>query len=145
MKVDIHSYQIHNVLNVYRRQLSQGKAAAPTPKQSDFKSELDRVSLSQGDQRESVIERVSSNILDRIRNYEGYTPGPESPAPEGSLSQHPHSPATLRGRQFFFNTLDQDNRKVTNAMPVDDSSALMNHMAELAKKEDGNDSESDDT
>jgi hypothetical protein len=145
MKVDIHSYQIHNVLNVYRRQLSRGKASAPTPQQSGFKSELDRVSLSQDDQRESVIERVSSNILDRIRNYEGYTPGPESPSPEGNFSLHPNSPATYKGRQFFFNTLDQDNRKVTNAIPVDDSSALMNHLAELAKKEIGKDSESDDT
>lgn len=143
--MDIHRYQIHNVLNVYRRQLSQGKAAAPTPQQSEFKSELDRVSLNQGNQRESVLERVSSNILDRIRHYGEFTPGPESPSPEGSLSQHPQPPATLKGKQFFFNTLDQENRKVTNAMPVDDSSALMNHMAELASKENGTGSESDAT
>jgi hypothetical protein len=37
--------------------------------------------------------------------------------------------------------LDQKNRKVTNAMPVDDSNALMNHLAELAKKEGPTDSE----
>ena len=140
--MDIHSYQIHNVLNVYRRQLSQGKAAAAAPEQSDFKAELDRVSLSQGDQRESVIERVSSSILDRIRNYGETTPGPESPTPEGTLPRHPHPPAPVTGKQFFFNTLDQENRKVTHAIPVDDSSALMNHMVELAMKEDQ--SESDD-
>lgn len=141
--MDIHSYQIHNVLNVYRRQLSQSKTAAPTAHQSDFKAELDKVTLSQGDQRESVIERVSSNIIDRIRNYGETTPGPESPAPEGRLPQQALPPATHKTRQFFFNTLDQDNRKVTHAMPVDDSTALMNHMAELAKKENGADSESD--
>ena len=143
--MDIHSYQIHNVLNVYRRQLSQGKAAAPTPQQSDFKAELDRVSLNQADQRDSVIERVSSNILDRIRNYGETTPGPESPTPEARLSENTHPPATDRSKQFFFNTLVQENRKVTHAMPVNDSIALMNHMAELAKKKDGADSESDDT
>lgn len=135
LKVDIHSYQIHNVLNVYRRQLSQGKKAAPTSQQSTFKAELDRVTLSGGDDsRESVFERVSSTILDRIRNYGEHVPGPESPPPEGTPRQHPQSSAPSKGREFFFNTLDQDNRKVTNAMPVNDSSALMKHLAELAQK-----------
>ncbi len=141
--MDIHSYQIHNVLNVYRRQLSQGRTAAPTPQQSAFKAELDRVTLSGGDSRESVFERVSSTILDRIRTYGELAPGPESPTPEGTPLHHPLSPAPNKGKQFFFNTLDQENRKVTNAMPVDDSSALMNHLVELAKKEGAADSQSD--
>jgi hypothetical protein len=135
LKVDIHSYQIHNVLNVYRRRLSQGKTAAPTSQQNAFKAELDRVTLSGGDSRESVFERVSSTILDRIRNYGEAVPGPESPSPEGTPRQYPQASAPGKGRQFFFNTLDQDNRKVTNAMPVDNSSALMKHLAELAEKE----------
>jgi hypothetical protein len=135
LKVDIHSYQIHNVLNVYRQQLSQAKKAAPTSQQSKFKAQLDLVTLSGGDSRESVFERVSSTILDRIRNYGEYVPGPEAPPPEGIPRQHPQVSAPDKGRQFFFNTLDQNNRKVTNTMPVNDSSALMKHLAELAKKE----------
>jgi hypothetical protein len=143
LKVDIHSYQIHNVLNVYRRQLSQGRKAAPTSQQSTFKAELDRVTLSGGDSRESVFERVSSTILDRIRNYGEQVPGPESPPPEGTPRQHPQASAPSKGREFFFNTLDQDNRKVTNAMPVNDSSALMKHLAELAQKKGVEDSKLD--
>lgn len=141
--MDIHKYQIHNVLNVYRRQLSQGKAATPTPQQSEFNAELDRVTLADGDSRENVFERVSSSILDRIRTYGEHAPGPESPSPEGRVPQHHHPPAPDRGNQFFFNTLDQENRKVTNAMPVDDSSALMNHMAQLEKKQSAEDSKPD--
>jgi hypothetical protein len=141
--VDIHSYQIHNVLNVYRRQLSQGKTAAPTSQQSAFKAQLDRVTLNGGDSRESIFERVSTTILDRIRNYGEQVPGPESPSPEGIPRQHPQTSAPGKGKQFFFNTLDQDNRKVTNAMPVNDSSALMKHLADLAKKEGVAESNSD--
>ena len=140
--MQIPSYQIQNVLNVYRRQLSQGKQAVQPPKQSDFKAELDRVTLG-GDSRESVFERVSSTILNKIRTYGESAPGPESPAPEGTPPKQPPSPAPVKGKQFFFNTLDQENRKVTNAMPVDDSSALMNHLAESAKKEGSTDSELD--
>jgi hypothetical protein len=141
LKVDIHSYQIHNVLNVYRRQLSHGKATAPTQQQSEFKTQLDRVTLSGGDSRQSVFDRVSSTILDRIRNYGENAPGPESPAPRGTPLQQPQPPAPSKARQFFFNTLDQQNRKVTKAMPVDDSSALMNHLAILTKKEGSTESE----
>jgi hypothetical protein len=143
LKVDIHSYQIHNVLNVYRRQLSQGRTAAPSPQQHEFKAELDRVSLNGGGSREHVFERVSSTILDRIRNYGESVPGPESPPPEGIPRQYPQASAPGKGRQFYFNTLDQDNRKVTNAMPVNDSSALMKHLADLAQKEGAEDSNVD--
>jgi hypothetical protein len=138
--VDIHSYQIHNVLNVYRRQLSQGRTAVPSSQQQAFKAELDRVTLSGGGSRESVFERVSSTILDRIRNYGESVPGPESPSPEGNPRQYSQAPAPGNERQFYFNTLDQDNRKVTNAISVNDSSALMKHLAELAQKEGAVDS-----
>jgi hypothetical protein len=145
VKVDIHSYQIHNVLNVYRRQLSQSqaKATAQVPKHSDFKAELDRVTLSGDDSRQSIFDRVSSTILDRIRNYGEDAPGPESPAPAGPSPPRPQSPAPVKGKQFFFNTLDHENRKVTNAMPVENTSALINHLAVQAKKEGPTDSELD--
>ena len=59
----IQSYQIHNVLNVYRKQLSQGPNAKTT--QGSAKAPAhDRVELSVNAQRQALIDQVSTEIVD---------------------------------------------------------------------------------
>ena len=61
----IHNYQIHNVLNVYRKHLSQetdAKKSAPPPEAPKG----DNAALSSGFHRQSLIDQVSAEIVDRI-------------------------------------------------------------------------------
>ena len=63
--MQIPSHQIHNVLKVYGKQLSQAriqdrKRALETPET------VDRINLSAVGKRQAIIDRVAADIVDRI-------------------------------------------------------------------------------
>lgn len=129
----IQSYQIHNVLNVYRKQLSQGKkpGQAPTP---ETKTQAFNVTISQEGKRQSVIEKVSENIVKKIREFE------PSDKPVGTkIADRPQDfrseldAVTSREKEFTFNVIDQNNQKVTSSISVEDSSVLINRLEQLAQ------------
>lgn len=120
----IHSYQIHNVLNVYRKQLSQGTGAIssePTP----ATPKNDRVELSARFQRQSLIDQVSAEIVDRIAQG-----SPQTRFDEAFAQQMVRSAGTETGRtsrrevEFTYTVIDENNRKITNTMPVENFSPL---------------------
>ena len=120
----IHSYQIHNVLNVYRKQLSQGPGTA-APKPSAPHPPQDRINISSAGQRQSIIERVSSQIVDRIAQF-----GPETRFVSALSSEFPR-PVTERNAisnqqetEFSYTVIDEHNRKVTNTLPIQKLSPL---------------------
>lgn len=120
----IPSYQIHNVLNVYRKQLSQGQGNTranpftPHPPQN-------RINISFDDQRQSIIDRISSEIVDRIAQD-----GPETrfgPVLADRLSRSVTERNGIEGQrdtEFSYTVIDEHNRKVTNTMPVKNLSLL---------------------
>ncbi len=122
----IHSYQIHNVLNVYRKQLSQGTP----PKGADGTAKApphdDRINISNEGQRQFLFDKISTEIVERITQF-----GPETQF-EGVLADqmagadgNPAKTSTQqeedRVRQesaFTYTIIDEYNKKLTNTLSV---------------------------
>ena len=127
----IQSYQIHNVLNVYRRQLSQMKPdqaqqATPHPAGSDS------VSISAEGKNQSIMQKVTDNVLKKITNLDhGPTDDQEMSGRDQQIGIQPD--AIERDSSFVFNTLSGDNQKETQSIAVDDTQVLMDRLNELAK------------
>ena len=127
----IQSYQIHNVLNVYRRQLSQ-----MTPDQvrqsRPQTGGSDSVRISAEGKNQSIMQKVTDNVLKKITNLD---PGPADDqgmsGPDRQIGNQPD--AIERDSTFVFNTISGDNRKETQSIAVDDTQVLMNRLNELAK------------
>lgn len=127
----IQSYQIHNVLNVYRRQLSQIKPdqVQQTGSQHD---KSDSVNISAEGKNQSIMQKVTDNVLKKITNLD-----PESVDDQkmpGQDRQTGNQPDSIeRDSRFVFKTLGGDNQKKTRSIAIDDSQVLMNRLNELAQ------------
>ncbi|MCB2145774.1 MAG: hypothetical protein KQI81_04815 [Deltaproteobacteria bacterium] len=127
----IQSYQIHNVLNVYRRQLSQVRSDHPQQVGThDAKS--DAVTISTEGKNQSIMEKVVASVLKKITNVD-----PDSDFGQEMIKQVENTEKDLHLAQkdnaFFFNTIVGDNQKETRSMAIDNSQGLMNQLDELAK------------
>ena len=127
----IQSYQIHNVLNVYRRQLSQGKADQPQ-QVGTHDARKDAITISKEAKNQSIMEKVAAGVLKKITNVD-----PGSGFGQEMINQVKDSHRDLNMGQkdnaFVFNTIVGDNQKETRSIAVDDSQGLMNRLDELAK------------
>ena len=112
----IHAYQIDNVLNVYRKQLSQ-KTKAKAPNSAPVPSTLDRVNLSNKNQRQSIIDQISADIVQRITQYvqENRFEEPTDPAAEGINGQHIDIAKNMES-EFSYTMIDENNDKRTNTL-----------------------------
>ena len=120
----IHSYQIHNVLNVYRKHLSQ-ETGAKKSEAEPVAPKSDKVELSSGFNRQSLIDQVSAEIVDRIAQ------GGTQRRFEDAISQEWQRPAgpetgraSKREAEFTYSVIDENNRKTTNTLPVQNFSPL---------------------
>ncbi len=115
----IHSYQINNVLNTYRKQLSQGSGSsgretAPAPIKGD------RVELSTDHQRQAIIDHVSAEIVDRIaRNRTQKETGELKNKGIEPIPAEKYTPASKKETEFTFSVIDENDRKSTNTLPVE--------------------------
>ena len=127
----IQSYQIHNVLNVYRRQLSQGKSEL-SQKAKAPENKSDSVTISAEGRNQSIMEKVTANVLKKITNIL-----PDSDFGQrmiGQMQQEKSEMIRVRKENIFtFNTIDKNNLKETRSIAVDDFKGLMNQLDELAK------------
>ncbi|BBO67552.1 hypothetical protein DSCA_14820 [Desulfosarcina alkanivorans] len=129
--MQIQSYQIHNVLKVYRRQLSQGKSNHPQ-QMNPQTTDSDAVTLSAEGKSQSIIEKVADSVIKKITTVDpGFAFGSEAAGQTQDTEKEVHR--ARRENSFFFNTIDGDNQKETRSIPVDDSQVLMNRLDELAK------------
>jgi len=127
----IQSYQIHNVLNVYRRQLSQGKSDHPQHVGThDAKS--DAITISTEAKNQSIMEKVAAGVLKKITNVD-----PGSNFGQEMIKQVQAAQKDLdtvqKDNAFVFKTIVGDNQKETRSIAVDNSQGLMNRLDELAK------------
>jgi hypothetical protein len=127
----IQSYQIHNVLNVYRRQLSQGKTNRASDNMANG-TKADSVTISSKGNTQSVMEKVAANVLKKITNVDpasGF--GQEMLKQTQPMDQKLHMIA--KENEFVFNTIAENNQKETRSIAVDNSQVLMSRLDELAK------------
>jgi len=127
----IQSYQIHNVLNVYRRQLSQGRADHPRHVNT-HDANSDAISISKDAKNQSIMEKVAAGVLKKITNFD-----PGSDFGQELVGQVQDTKTDLNigdtDNAFVFNTIVGDNQKEIRSIAVDDSQGLMDRLDELAK------------
>lgn len=132
--MQIPSYQIQNVLKVYSRQLSQGKILSRNKFGAANKVSADSVSISSEGKRQAIIEKVATNIVDRI-----ITEGPKEKNDEHITDQIEKELGkkidfTKGKNQFTYTSVDQNNNKVTQTLSVEDSRFVVKRMTELARQ-----------
>jgi len=133
--MQIPSYQIQNVLKVYSRQLSQGKILSRSNKfGSDIKASADSVTISSEGKRQAIIDKVATNIVDRI-----ITEGPKEKTEEKITTQIEEELGkkinfAKNKNQFTYTVIDEDNQKITHTLSVEDSKFIVKRMTELARK-----------
>ena len=140
--MQIPSYQIQNVLKVYSRQLSQGKMLSRNKFGTDNKVSADSVSISSEGKRQAIIEKVASNIVDKI-----ITEGPKEKNEEQITDQIEKELGkkinfTKDKTQFTYTTIDDNNNKTTQTLSVEDSQFVVKRMTELARQVADNNMES---
>ena len=114
----IHSYQIHNVLNDYRKQLSHG-TRGNSDKHQAAKEPLDRISISKDGQRESIMDKISSDIVARINDS-----GPDNQFESALAERLAAKPvgdnvkAADEPPPFKYTVIDENNQKQTNTLTI---------------------------
>ena len=129
------SYQMHNVLNVYSRQLRHNMTSA-NKKSLSAKLPADQVSLTPEGKRQATIERVSKDILEKISRL-GSRNGVDQQPTERAKDGVEKETAADDGKEttFVFNVIDTINQKRRNTLSVEDSSFLIKRLEQLSKEE----------
>lgn len=121
----VSSYQMHNVLNAYSKQLSQDRSTQKE-KTVTKKPSVDQISLSAEGKRRATIERVAEDILNKI--YSDSRSGKIKAYPQGQprerIKKHAE-PESRKETEFVFNSIDVQNRKTKTALSVEDTSFLV--------------------
>ena len=136
MGMQITSYQMHNVLNCYSRQLSQNRRSAKSSA-VNRQGENDTLRSESGGKREATLEAVSNDIYNKLTDLtsldttsqENATVQQKLPDPEQSQERSNQQPT-----EFKFNVIDRLNRKITNQLSVEDSSGFIKRLEKLEKE-----------
>ncbi|MCF6247978.1 MAG: hypothetical protein L3J69_11530 [Desulfobacula sp.] len=132
--MQIPSYQIQNVLKVYSRQLSQGKMLSKNKFGTATKTSADSVTISSEGKRKAIIDKVATNIVDRI-----ITEGPKEKNEEQITDQIEKEFGkkinfSKDKNQFTYTVIDENNQKITHTLSVEDSKFIVKRMTELARE-----------
>ena len=131
--MQIPSHQIHNVLKVYSKQLSQARMLerknAVAPEEGS-----DKINISAMGKRQSIIDKVAADIVDRITQS-----GPQTQFDQeivGRLEKEIGQPIDFKQKsgEFVFNVITKDNEKTTSTVQVGDADYLINRLEQLAKE-----------
>ena len=137
----VSSYQIHNVLNVYSKQLSEDRNAQKL-KPGMTKQPSDQIKLSTEGKRKTTIERVAREIINKISHYgsEGQTrPQEQNTSRENAANSLESDNKTETG--FVFNVIDNLNKKTKTVLSVQDTKFLIDRLEQLAKETVGEDAD----
>ena len=130
----ISSYQMHNVLADYTKRLEKNRVSK-AQRPAGAKSPVDRINISVGGKRQVVIDKVASNIVDRIKRF-----GPQNDVDREIVNQLKDEIATegkFEGQdavEFVFNVIDGKTDKTTNKLTAEDSSVLLKRLEKLTKE-----------
>jgi len=117
----IHTYQIHNVLDVYRKQLIHG----PSPEKHRLLSvpvDMERLRSNSG-QRQSLIDQISAEIVERIVQT-----GPHrslDAACSDPVATHEEAMSPKKETEFTYTAIDENNCKRTNTLGIEQLNPLI--------------------
>ena len=129
----VSSYQIHNVLNVYSKQLSQDRNVRKL-EPGTIKQPSDQIKLSPEGKRKATIERVAQEILNKISHY-GSEGEIKTQEPDASRENSKSSLESDNKKEagFVFNVIDRLNQKTKTALSVKDTKFLIDRLEQMAK------------
>jgi hypothetical protein len=131
--MNVPSYQMHNVLNVYSKQLKQTVSSRRDDNTAERKL-IDQVNLSAGSKRQATIEKVSRDILNKITRFGSAAETSRATVEDAGMSKQNESPANEEHEtKFVFNAIDSINQKTRNMLSVEDSGFLIRKLEQLAK------------
>jgi transglutaminase/protease-like cytokinesis protein 3 len=132
----IPSYQINNVIKVYSKQISQNRLAERQKSLgSDNVASADNITISDEGKRQTIINKVSEDILDRITQY-----GPKNETEQEIVERlNQEISGKLKGydtkdQQFVFNFIGENNEKITSTLSVEDSKIVSRRLEQLVKE-----------
>ena len=129
----ITNYQIQNVLKVYTSQLSRN-GNAESAKSSSKRPISDNITISAEGRRQSIIDKVASDIVDRITRH-----GPQNQVDHDIISQLQDE---IQERtqvdpkpedQFVYNVINDQQGKTTQKLMVEDTNFLLNRLERIAR------------
>jgi hypothetical protein len=128
----VSSYQIHNVLNVYSKQLSQDRNVQKL-KPGTINQPSDQIKLSTEGKRRATIERVAQEILNKISHY-GSEGEIKTQEPDASRENAKSSLESDNKKEagFVFNVIDRLNQKTKTALSVKDTKFLIDRLEQMA-------------
>lgn len=132
----IPSYQVNNVIKIYSRQISQNRVAERQKSMGGVDTApVDKINISQEGKRQTIINKVSEEILERITKY-----GPRDETEQeivDRLNSEMKQKAGINHKKdsrFVFNFIGENNQKVTNTLSVEDSKLVSKRLEELVKE-----------
>lgn len=133
----IPSYQIHNVLKVYSRQVSQSRIIE-RQKELSAKTSADKIDISAEGKRKMIVDKVAADIVDRITQF-----GPRDPIEQDIVNQLQNElgkpvdsdEENEQDQNFVFNVIDDENKKTTNSMSMEGTHFITKRLEQLAKEE----------
>ena len=132
----ISSYQIHNVLRTYGRQLRKSPRQGPV-KESQPEESTDRVRISPETKRLQVIEQVTMQILNNLAASGVQNEGVEAQV-ISRLSQEFGSPLALQYEgatgEFVFNIVDQERGEILRTLDPDESRQMNQRLVEVTRE-----------
>ena len=119
--MSVPSYQMHNVLSAYSKQLRQNMALTGQFSMPE-RLPADRFNMTPGAKRRATIERVSKVILDKIIRYGSLDAIRQKFNDPAERNTHQKTFSDKENRStFVFNAIDTVNNKKTNTLSVGDS------------------------
>ena len=129
----VSTYQIHNVLNVYSKQLSQDRSTSKM-KSGNKRNLADQINLSTEGKRRATIEKVARDILSKISEYGSKNERKTKEQDRFGEKKEDHFESDhKREAAFVYNVIDALNKKSTTAVSVKDTGFLVNRLEQLAK------------
>ena len=128
----VSTYQVHNVLRAYGKQLSQSRRL-PHKKGIEEPKRADRISISAQARRKAVIEKVTSDIINRIIHG-----GPGDHMEQEVFKQLEDEYGNglcveKGGSELVFKVIDKENGEVTKTLSIKDSEFLKDRLEEITK------------
>jgi hypothetical protein len=130
--MNITTYQVHNVLRAYGKQLSQSKRL-PHNKGAAGQRLADRISISVQARRKAIIEKVTSDIVNRII-HDGPREEMEQEAFKQLEDEYGNSLLVKNeNSELVFKVIDKEKGEVTKTLSIEDSRFLKDRLEEITK------------
>ena len=128
------TYQIHKVIRVYIKQLTEGESGESDKKFGE-KSSIDRIKINTQGERREIINKVIADIFEGVKSFgSGDERDREIVDRIEKEIDNKIDFYTIRKSEFVFNTINDRNEKIKNKIPVDDSRFLLGRVESLVKE-----------